>query len=511
MSSTEKPLVEMKGITKRFPGVVANDHVDFEVKVGEVHALLGENGAGKTTLMNVLYGIYLPDEGEVYVRGRSVTIRSPKDAINLGIGMVHQHFTLIPSHSVAENVALGLRGGGFLLRLKEVERRIVELSGRYGLKVDPKAKVWQLSIGEQQRVEIIKALYRDVDLLILDEPTSVLTPREAEDLFAVLRRMAASGKAVVFITHKLREVFAVSDRVSILRRGKMVGTLKTSETNVDELAKMMVGREVSRLPPKTEPLKAGDVVLEVKNLRALNDKGLLALKDVSFTVYEGEVFGVAGVAGSGQKELVEVIAGLRRALTGQVLLRGRDITNLPPRRIFEAGVAYIPEDRLKVGLVPSLTVAENLILRSYYEKPFSNGFLLNLKEVFNHAKKLIEEFNIVTPSEKTPCKFLSGGNLQRLILSRELSSNAKLILAAYPTRGLDVSATEYVHEVLLKSKSRGAAILLISEDLDEVVSLSDRVAVMFEGRIVGVKPARGVSVEELGLMMAGAENVKATA
>jgi len=500
-------VVEMRGITKRFPGVLANDHVDFEVRAGEVHALLGENGAGKTTLMNVLYGIYQPDEGEIYVRGRKVKIRSPRDAIKLGIGMVHQHFMLVSPHTVAENIALGLSTAKFFLPLREVERKISELSKKYGLRVDPKARIWQLSTGEQQRVEILKALYRGANILILDEPTSVLTPGEIKELFATLRRMAEEGRAIVFITHKLDEVMAVSDRVTVLRKGRVVATLETSKTNKRELARLMVGREVLFQLEKS-PARIGGVVLEVRNLQALNDKGLLALKGVSFKVHEGEIFGIAGVAGNGQRELIEVITGLRRAVKGKVVLLGEDVTNRTPRELIDRGVCHIPEERIRTGLVPDMSVAENLILKSYRRPPFSRGPLLNYSEIRRYAEKLVSEYDVMTPSVDTPAKLLSGGNIQRLILARETSGKPRLIVAAHPTYGLDVGATEYIRRLLLKFRDGGAAILLVSEDLEEVLSLSDRIAVMFEGEFMGVVDADDVDVEEIGLMMAGVRRME---
>ncbi|RLG46416.1 MAG: heme ABC transporter ATP-binding protein [Thermoproteota archaeon] len=495
----------MKGIVKTFPGVVANDHIDFEVRAGEIHALLGENGAGKTTLMNILFGIYQPDEGEIYVRGKRVEIRSPRDAMHLGIGMVHQHFMLVEKHTVAENIALGF-ATKFFFPTEEIARKIREFSEKYGLTVDPHAYIWQLSAGEQQRVEIIKALYRGADILILDEPTSVLTPKETNELFSILKRMREEGKAIIFITHKLDEVFAISDRVTVLRKGKVIGKLKTSETNKKELARLMVGREVLfRL--EREPVQKGKIVLEVIDLHALNDKGLPALKGVSFTIAEGEILGLAGVAGNGQKELVEVLTGLRKAEKGKVLIRGVDVTNASPRRIAELGVAHIPEERLKHGLVPNMSVAENLILKRYYKQPYCDKFFIDKKKVLKDAEELIDKFNIMTPSPMTPAKLLSGGNIQRLILARELAGSPDVIIAAHPTYGLDVGATEYIRKILLKERKRGSAILLVSEDLEEIMELSDRIAVMFEGEIMGILPAEKANLEDIGLMMAGAKRM----
>jgi simple sugar transport system ATP-binding protein len=492
----------MEGIVKRFPGVVANDGIDFEVRAGEVHALLGENGAGKTTLMNILYGIYRPDEGRIYVRGQPVTIRSPRDAIALGIGMVHQHFMLVHSHTVAENILLGLPDSHFVFPVRAVTEKVAELSERYGLKVDPSAPIWQLSAGEQQRVEIVKALYRGAEVLILDEPTSMLTPGEAKELFAILRRMAQEGRAVIFITHKLEEVMAVSDRVTVLRQGRVVDTRDTAETDERELARMMVGREVLFHLDKA-PVEQGAVVLAVEGVWALNDKGVPALRDVSLTVREGEILGIAGVAGNGQRELVEVITGLRPATKGRVLIGGEDVTNCSPREILEKGVAHIPEERMRMGLIPNLSVAENLILKEYRDPPFCKGLFLDPASIEKHARELIAAYRIVTPSERTPAKLLSGGNIQRLILARELSTNPRLVVAAHPTYGLDVGATEHIRQLLLEQRERGAAILLVSEDLEEILSMSDRIAVMFEGRIMGVLEAEQADLEVIGAMMAG--------
>ena len=500
----EEQIVEMKGIVKRFPGIVANDHVDLDIKGGEIHALLGENGAGKTTLMNILYGIYRPEEGEIYVRGRRVTISSPKDAIQLGMGMVHQHFMLVHPHTVAENIALGLSSSRFFFPLRDVEKKVSEFSKRYGLQVDPKARIWQLSVGEQQRVEIIKALYRGARVLILDEPTSVLTPSEIDELFTILRRMADEKRAIIFITHKLDEVIAVSDRVTVLRHGKVAKTVRTSSTDKLELARMMVGREVIfRLERK--PIGKGQVVLEVRNLRAMSEKGLPALKNVSLTVSEGEILGIAGVAGNGQRELIEVIAGLRKAADGEVLILGKDATNLSTREIDRMGVSHVPEERIRMGLVPNMTVAENLILKRYNTPPFSRRLFLNTTSISRNAEELISEYNIVTPSNETPAKLLSGGNIQRLILARETSEQPKLILAAHPTYGLDIGATEHIRKLLLKQRERGAAILLVSEDLEEIMTLSDRIAVMFEGEIMGTMDAATARLDDIGLMMTGAK------
>lgn len=492
----------MEGIVKRFPGVLANDHVDFEVRTGEVHALLGENGAGKTTLMSILAGIYRADAGNIYINNRRVHIKSPRDAIKEGVGMIHQNFLLINSHSVAENITLGYGRPRFLLKRKKLEQEIQEIGQQFGLEVDPQAKIWQLSVGEQQRVEILKMLYRGAKILILDEPTAVLTPQEVQELFSTLRRMAQAGHAVVFISHKLDEVMRISDRITVLRKGRKVATLATRDTNPGELARLMVGREVF-FDIKKSPPKPGEEVLAIRDLHALSDKGLPALKGVSLSVYSGEILGIAGVAGNGQKELAEVISGLRPAKGGKVLICGKDLTSVPPRRVIEEKVAYIPEDRKGVGTVGNLSVLDNLILKDYRRAPFSSGTFLNLRYIRDHASSLVEKFQIITPTLETSAKLLSGGNLQRLILAREISCSPKLMIAVHPTRGLDVSATESVHRMLLEQRENGAAILLISEDLDELTAISDRLAVIYEGEIMGIVEPKEVTLEEIGLMMAG--------
>jgi simple sugar transport system ATP-binding protein len=501
-----EPLVRMVGIRKTFPGIVANDNVDFELMPGEIHALLGENGAGKTTLMNILYGIYRPDSGRIYVKGKEVSINSPADAIKLGIGMVHQNFLLIDSFTVAENVALGFAKKQIRPDI-EVKRRIIELEERYGLKVDPDAYVWQLSAGEKQRVEIIKALYRESDVLILDEPTSVLTPIEVNELFSTLKKLKSEGKGIVFITHKLEEVFQVADRVTVMRKGRVVGVKRREETSKEELARMMVGREILFRVEKKEREK-GPVILEVVDLKALNDKGVLALKGVSFKVHSGEIFGIAGVAGNGQRELIEVITGLRKAISGKVLINGIDMTNRSPREIGLLGTAHIPEERVKMGIMPGMDLAENLILKKYFLPPFCRKGILDLKSIRSNAEKLKTEYDIVAPSIRVKAKFLSGGNIQRLILARELSSDPKLVIAAHPTYGLDVGATEYIRRKLVEERDKGAAVLLVSEDLEEILSLSDTIAVMYQGEIMGIGRPDEFSMEEIGLMMAGSRRMK---
>ena len=495
-------LVLLKDITKRFPGVVANDRVTFELRPGEVHALLGENGAGKTTLMNILYGLYRPDSGEIWVKGRRADIRSPRDAIRWGIGMVHQHFKLVLPHTVAENVALGLAGTPFWAPARAVAQKIRELSQRYGLPVDPERRVWELSAGEQQRVEILKALIRGAEVLILDEPTSVLTPQEAQELFKVLSRMKEDGHGIIFISHKLDEVLSVADRITVMRRGRVVGTVLAQETNKTELARMMVGREVVfRLTKST--CQPGEAALLVQDLYARNDRGLWALKGVSFHVCRGEILGIAGVAGNGQRELVEVLTGLRRAERGKILLLGREVTNRSPRLLSDLGCAHVPEERIRMGIVPALPVEENLILKRHHRPPFCWRGLLRPRAIRSFAQRAVEEYAILTPSLRTPAKLLSGGNIQRLILARELSGRPAVVIAAHPTYGLDVGATEQIRQLLLRQREEGAAVLLVSEDLEEILELSDRIAVMFRGEIMGIVSAGEASLEEIGLMMAG--------
>lgn len=495
--------IEMLGIVKQFPGVLANDRVDFDVRAGEVHALLGENGAGKTTLMNILYGLYRADEGRILLNGRVVSINSPADAIRLGIGMIHQHFMLVPTLSVAENVALGLPSSrGFMLDLDLVRERIAELSQTYGLQVDPTARVWQLSVGEQQRVEILKALYRGADLLILDEPTAVLTPHEVGELFVTLRRMAEDGRALIFISHKLHEVLSISDRVTVLRDGRVVETLDTSETTRDELARLMVGREVL-LRVDRPPVELGEVRLALEGIWAEGDKGIPALRGVDLTVRAGEIFGIAGVSGNGQRELAEVIAGLREATRGRVRIDGVDVAGFSPSRLLEQGLSYIPEERMRDGVIRDFTVAENLILHDHAKKPYANGMFMNYRRISERSDELIGAFEIKTPTRDTPLKSLSGGNIQKLILARELSRKPSVLVAAQPTRGLDIAATEYIHRLLVRQRGEGTATLLISEDLDEIRNLSDRIAVMYEGQIMGIVEREEATVEQLGLMMAG--------
>ncbi|HQP07986.1 MAG TPA: ABC transporter ATP-binding protein [Anaerolineaceae bacterium] len=495
--------MRMEGIVKKFPGVLANDHVDFDVHSGEIHALLGENGAGKSTLMRQLYGLYRPNEGRIYINDKEVSFHSPQDAIAAGIGMIHQHFMLVPSLTVVENVALGLKSSrGPLLDLDVVEKRLMEISDKYRLKVDPQSYVWQLAVGEQQRVEILKALYRGADLLILDEPTAVLTPQEVDEFFGTLKQMANDGHALIFITHKLHEVIAISNRITVLRDGKVVGTLNNDGVTKTELAQMMVGRPVI-LQYNKNPQKPGDARLVVENLSVAGDRGSDAVKGVSFELFSGEILGLAGVSGNGQRDLAEALAGLRPVREGKILLNGKDVTHTSPNHHITAGQSYIPEERMKEGAIKDFSVADNIILQDHNRPPYSRGSFLDFKLIDERTTELVNQYNVKTPSNKTPLKNLSGGNIQKLILARELSRKPAVLIASQPTRGVDIGASEYIHQCLLEQRDSGTATMLISEDLDEIRALSDRIAVIYEGRIVGIVDAATTSVEDLGLMMAG--------
>lgn len=500
-------LLEMTNITKRFAsGVLANDGIDFNVNAGEVHALLGENGAGKTTLVNILYGLLPPTDGRIVFSGRPVRITSPRDALDLGIGMVHQHFMLIPALTVAENVILGMpQCRKPVLNLQKIARQVGDLSEHYGMRLDPLARVWQLSVGEQQRVEIVKALFRGAGLLILDEPTSVLTPQETDVLFQIVRRLTAEGQSVIFITHKLNEVMEIADRVTVLREGKAVGGVRTSETRPLDLAKMMVGREVL-FRIERAPSDPGRRVLEMQSVRATNRRGLVALNDVSLDVRAGEIVGIAGVDGNGQAELVEAAAGLLRITSGRVLVNGKDLTNAHPRQVYEAGVSHIPGDKRASGLVMGMNLSENLILQTYYRTPFRKGLFLDWKSIRAHGRDLIRQYQVRTTGDMAPVEHLSGGNQQKVVLARELSRQPALLLAVYPTRGLDIGATEFVRQQIVAARDRGCAVLLVSNELDEILSLSDRVAVMFEGEIAGVIESSEANAQDLGLMMAGSKS-----
>lgn len=498
------PILQLKGITKQFPGILANDHIDLTLGKGEILALLGENGAGKTTLMNILYGLYQPDEGEILVNGEKVTIHSPTDAITSGIGMVHQHFMLIPVFTVTENVMLGsepVKAGDFLDR-KKTAQKINEISKQYNLEVNPDDYVKDLPVGVQQRVEIIKLLYRNAEILIFDEPTAVLTPQEADELFNIMRELTKQGKSIIFITHKLREVLEISNRIMVIRRGKVVGEADPKTADNKKLAEMMVGREVNLVVEK-DIKKPGDVILSVEDLVVADQFKNLVIDHISLDVHAGQILGVAGVQGNGQTELVEVVTGLHKAVSGKITFKGKDITNCSPRVITEAGTAHVPEDRQADGLVLPFTVAENLVLCSYYQEPYAHGVVLQYDKILDNAEKMIKDFDIRTPSPFVSVGTLSGGNQQKVIIARELSRPIELLVASQPTRGLDVGSIEYIHKRIVQKRDEGCAVLLISPELDEIIELSDRIAVMFRGKIIATVNADEVSKETLGLLMAG--------
>jgi len=500
-------LIKAENIVKGFPGIWEHlilDHVNFDVRAGEIHALLGENGAGKTVLANILSGFYLATSGDIYVRGRPVKFNSPKDALEHGIAMVHQEFTLVPTLSVAENIALGLKKyNSFTFPISEVEEKLRELSKRYGLKIDPQAKIEDLSAGEKQRAEILKVLYWNPQVLILDEPTSMLTPYEVEELFKALRSMANENKGIVFITHKIEEVLSIADRVTVLRLGKHIGTKNISETNKDELLRMMIG-VVEPVKPVRREIEERRPILEVTDLHVIGREGFEAVRGVSFTIFEGEIFGIAGVAGNGQSELVEALTGLRSVKSGKIIFMGKDITNKSPKELSKLGIRHIPEDRRAMGVAESMTFGENIMMRDYFKPPFSRAGILNYSFISKHAKELINKFEILTPDIwDTEVRILSGGNIQRLILARELWAEPKLIIAYHPTYGLDLKALTHTHKLFLQLKEKGSVILLVSEDLEEIMLLCDRIAVMFNGRFMGILDASKASVKEIGMMMAG--------
>lgn len=501
--------LEVHNITKRFPGVLANDQVNFSLQKGEIHALLGENGAGKTTLMNIIYGLYSPDEGEIRLDLdgsdglNTVEIHNPQDAIRLGIGMVHQHFMLVPVFTVAENIILGdeiTRGPS--LDLNKANRVIRKLSTDYGLEVDPEAITEDLPVGIQQRVEIVKALFRKARILVLDEPTAVLTPQEVEDLFRIMRHLSEQGVSIIFITHKLKEVLAIADRITVMRRGRVVGSTVPSETTESGLAEMMVGREVI-LSVEKEPAHPEEAVFEVQNLDVRDERGVHVVRDVSFEVCAGEILGIAGVQGNGQTELAEVISGLRAYTEGVIKLCGQVVPPLNPRVLVELGMAHIPEDRHKHGLVLAYSIADNEVLNTYYRPPFANGLQRNRNAIIEHARKLIAQFDVRAPGPLVTAGTLSGGNQQKVIVARELSRTVQFLLANQPTRGLDVGSIEYIHHQIVDMRDKGAAVLLVSAELDEIMSLSDRIAVMYHGQIVTTLVAKDATREELGLLMAG--------
>ena len=497
-----QPLLQMKGIIKRFPGVLANDRVDFTLYPGEVHALLGENGSGKSTLMSILSGLYHPDAGQILIDGAEHRFRSPRDAISAGIGMVHQHFKLVEPFTVAQNMQLGEKEGSCFLSDRSIKEEIKDFETRFGLALDPDAFVWQLSVGEKQRVEIVRMLYRGSRVLVLDEPTAVLTPRETAELFTNMRKMADSGCAVVFITHKLSEVQEVADRVTALRGGKVSGSMPCKEVHAQELVWLMVGREVIHSVDRCA-ISCGPNVLKLDKVTALNDIGMPGLKKISLTINAGQIFGIAGVAGNGQRELTEAITGLRRVTGGQIEFCGEKVTNMKPAQLIAKGISYVPEDRLGMGLVPGLDAVDNMLLKSYKQPEFSGRWLVDRKAAEARTKKIVDNYNVKMADIHQPVRSMSGGNLQKLLLAREIAENPKLIVVVYPARGLDVGATEAIHKILMELRDRGTAILLVSEDLDELMKLSDRVGVMSGGRLVGNFPIEETDLEEVGLLMMG--------
>lgn len=502
-------VIEMLNIRKVFGNFVANDNITLQVKKGEIHALLGENGAGKSTLMNVLFGLYQPDGGEIRVKGEPVKISNPNVANDLGIGMVHQHFMLVDKFTVTENIILGNEPTArSMIDMKKAETQVRELSERYGLAVDPTAKIADISVGMQQRVEILKTLYRGADILIFDEPTAVLTPQEIQELIQIMRNLVNEGKSIILITHKLREIMEVCDRVTVIRRGKGIGTLNVADTNPNELAELMVGREVHF---KTEKQSAnpGRKVLEISNLVVKNAQNCSAVDQLNLTVHAGEIVGIAGVDGNGQTELIEAITGLMKAESGSIKLNGQEIMNLPPRKIIEAGVGHIPQDRHKHGLVLDFPIGENIVLQSYYQEPYSKRGILNFKSIYEKARQIIKEFDVRTPDEYTKARALSGGNQQKAIIGREIDRNPDLLIAAQPTRGLDVGAIEFIHKRLIEQRDQGKAVLLVSFELDEILNVSDRIAVIYEGKIVAIVDPKETTEQELGLLMAGSKRKEA--
>lgn len=498
-----KPLaVEMENIVIRFPGVLANNRVNFALKRGEIHALLGENGAGKSTLMNALAGLLQPNEGRIKIGGKSVHFSSPKDAIAAGIGMVHQHFMLVPTQTVTENILLGLDSVPFFMNMRKFNREIVALQEKFGLYVDPEAKIWQLSVGEQQRVEILKVLYRGADILIMDEPTAVLAPQEIEELMQTMRSMVDQGKSIIFISHKLQEVAAIADRVTVLRKGVVTAQGQPmAGMRRRELAQLMVGRDVVFRIEK-EAHQPGEVVLDVRGVSAENNKGVPALRNISLQVRSGEILGIAGVSGNGQSELAEVVTGLRPC-TGSILVNGEEVSNKAPIKAIRQGVAHIPEDRNKVGSSPNMTITENTIMKDYSEDPVGSGWRIDFTAARDRARQLKKRYDILAPSVQTLARKLSGGNLQKVILAREINTKPRLMVAVQPTRGLDVGAIESIQGLLLEQRQEGTAVLLISEELEELMALSDRIAVMYDGRIMGVVDAEEAKIDEIGLMMTG--------
>jgi len=506
--ATAEVVLEARGLTKRFPGVLANDHIDLQLRKGEVLGLLGENGAGKSTLMNMIYGLYSPSEGDILVNGQVVNIQDPNDAISLGIGMVHQHFQLVPVLTVTENIMLGNESvKGLFLDRKSARKRIMDISDQYGLQVNPDVLVQDLPVGVQQRVEIIKALYRDANILILDEPTAVLTPQETEGLFEIMESLLERGVSIIFISHKLKEILRICDRVQVLRLGKVVGEADPKTSTQQSLASLMVGREVL-LQVDKEPPNVQDTVLAVRDLYVIDDRDLPALKGVSLDVKGGEILGVAGVQGNGQTELIEAITSLRETVSGTITIEGREITNLSPRQVTETGISHVPEDRQKDGMVAGFPIKDNMRLQTYYKAPFSYGILSNDKAINENATQLVEEYDVRTPGIFTNIGSLSGGNQQKAVVAREFSRPSRLLIASQPTRGLDVGSIEFIHKQIVRMRDEGTAVLLVSTELDEILSLSDRIAVMYAGEVIDIIYAEDASREKIGLLMAGVRNKK---
>lgn len=498
-------VIEMLNIRKEFPGIVANDNITLQLKKGEIHALLGENGAGKSTLMNVLFGLYQPEQGEIKVKGKTVHITNPNIANGLGIGMVHQHFMLVDTFTVTENIILGkeVKSKG-IIDMEAAEKKIAEISNQYGLAVDPKAKIQDISVGMQQRVEILKTLYRGAEILIFDEPTAVLTPQEIEELIQIMKALIKEGKSIILITHKLKEIMEVCDRVTVIRKGVGIGTVNVKDTDPNQLAELMVGREITFKTEKKEATPSR-VVLDIKDLNVDNSRGLPAVNNLSLTVKAGEIVGIAGVDGNGQSELIEAITGLRPSKSGSILLNDKEISNEKPRKITETGLGHIPQDRHKHGLVLNFPVGENMVLQTYYKEPNAKMGILNYKEIYKKARELIKEFDVRTPSEYTLARALSGGNQQKAIIGREIDRNPDLLIAAQPTRGLDVGAIEFIHKRLIEQRDSNKAVLLVSFELDEIMNVADRIAVIYEGKIVAIVNPKETTEQELGLLMAGSK------
>lgn len=496
----------MLNIRKEFPGIVANDNITLQLKKGEIHALLGENGAGKSTLMNVLFGLYQPEQGEIRVKGKKVNITNPNIANDLGIGMVHQHFMLVEPFTVTQNIVLGKepKNKFGMIDIQKARKEIKELSDRYGLKVDPDAKISDISVGMQQRVEILKTLYRGAEVLIFDEPTAVLTPQEISELLDIMRSLVKEGKSIILITHKLKEIMEVCDRCTVIRKGKGIGTVNVSETNVNELASLMVGREVHFKTEKKEA-RPGKTVLKIEDLYVKDKRKVDIVKGLDLEVRAGEIVGIAGVDGNGQSELIEAITGLTKVSSGSIKLNDKEIANLSPRKITENGVGHIPQDRHKFGLVLDYSIGENIVLQTYYKKPYSKAKVLNYKEIFRKAQSIIDEYDVRTPSVYTKARALSGGNQQKAIIGREIDRSPDLLIAAQPTRGLDVGAIEFIHNKLVEERDKGRAVLLVSFELDEIMDVSDRIAVMFDGKIVAIVKPEDTNEQELGLLMAGSQ------